>query len=210
MARRPENRQSKWIEAAPPQALKTLPDYLENDLDIVFIGLNPGLYSARIGHYYANKANRFWKALSASGLVPEPVGPQDDAHLLSWGIGLTDIVKRPTRGIDELSRAEFRRGAETLHKKIARYAPRNVCFNGLVGYRLCCGNDATLGDRTHHFAGAHAFGVPSTSPRNARYTLDDLVSAFRNLRELKAALENTARPTVRTDRGVKRRRGRGA
>src|ERR687887_569043 len=85
---------------------ETLPDYLREGLEIVFIGLNPGLYSAQVGHYFAHKQNRFWPALSASGLVPDILGPQDDARLPDWGLGLTDIVKRPTHGIHELTKME--------------------------------------------------------------------------------------------------------
>ncbi len=183
---------------------ETLPDYLQPGLDVVFVGLNPGLYSARVGHYFANTVNRFWKALSASGLVPERVGPEDDARLPGWGIGLTDIVKRPTRGIDEVSRAEFRQGAAVLHTKIAACAPRIVCFNGLVGYRLCCGNAAGLGDRTRRFAGAPAFAVPSTSPRNARYTFEDIVAALRDLRVFKSELDAAAGPRRSRNQAVSR------
>jgi TDG/mug DNA glycosylase family protein len=161
----------------------TLPDYLREGLDIVFIGLNPGLYSAQVGHYFAYKQNRFWPALSASGLVPEPVGPADDARLLEWGIGLTDIVKRPTRGIHELKPVEFRRGAKALQEKLEHYRPRIVCFVGLTGYRVCCGNDGEPGRQTDHFGGAQVFVVPSTSPRNARYSLERIVVALRDLQE---------------------------
>lgn len=162
---------------------ETLPDYLREGLDIVFVGLNPGLYSAQVGHYFAYKHNRFWPALSASGLVPEPVGPENDAQLLGWGLGLTDIVKRPTRGIHEVSPAEFRRGAKALQEKLASYHPRIVCFVGLTGYRLCCGPGQRLGAQRDRFAGAHVFVLPSTSPRNARYSLADIVAAFRDLKD---------------------------
>ena len=172
---------------------KTLPDYLQKNLDIVFVGLNPGLYSAQVGHYFANKVNRFWEALSASGLVPDPVGPEDDARLMAWGIGLTDIVKRPTRGIHEVSKTEFRHGAKALREKIVHYAPRIVCFNGLTGYRVCCGKDAGLGDREHRFGGAHVFAVPSTSPRNAHYSLRDIVTALHDLKDFKESLQTDAR-----------------
>ncbi|HJY81951.1 MAG TPA: mismatch-specific DNA-glycosylase [Candidatus Binatia bacterium] len=161
----------------------TLPDYLREGLDIVFVGLNPGLYSAQVGHYFAYKQNRFWSALSASGLVPEPVGPADDARLLEWGIGLTDIVKRPTRGIHELKPVEFRRGAKALQEKLERYRPRVVCFVGLTGYRVCCGNDGEPGRQTNRFGGAQVFVVPSTSPRNARYSLERIVATLRDLQE---------------------------
>jgi len=162
---------------------KTLPDYLREGLDVVLVGLNPGLYSAQVGHYFAYRHNRFWSALSASGLAPEQVGPEDDARLLEWGIGLTDVVKRPTRGIHELTPAEFRRGAKDLQEKIVRYKPRVVCFIGLTGYRMCCGSKSALGKRTDRFGGAEVFVVPSTSPRNAHYSLTAITAAFRDLKE---------------------------
>jgi len=161
---------------------ETLPDYLRAGLDLVFVGLNPGLYSARVGHYFAFKPNRFWPALSASGLVPEPVGPEDDTRLLDWGIGLTDIVKRPTRGIHELTRREFVHGTKTLQEKIARYRPHVVCFVGLTGYQICCGEKRGLGVQPGQFGSASAFVIPSTSPRNANYSLDQIVAAMRDLK----------------------------
>jgi TDG/mug DNA glycosylase family protein len=161
----------------------TLPDYLREGLDVVLVGLNPGLYSARVGHYFAFRHNRFWAALSASGLVPEPVGPEDDARLLEWGIGLTDVAKRPTRGIHELTPLEFRRGAKALQEKIAFYKPHVVCFIGLTGYRVCCGARGTPGRRADRFAGAQVFVIPSTSPRNAHYSLTAITAAFRDLKE---------------------------
>jgi TDG/mug DNA glycosylase family protein len=161
----------------------TLPDYLCEGLDLVFVGLNPGLYSAQVGHYFAYKQNRFWPALSLSGLIPEPIGPEDDARLLEWRIGLTDIVKRPTHGIHEVSTAEFRRGAKVLREKIERYQPRVVCFIGLTGYRICCGNDNGPGTKPGWFGGSPVFVIPSTSPRNASYSLEKIVTALRDLKD---------------------------
>lgn len=175
MPRKKTNKNSKFD--------KTLPDYLCDGLDLVFVGLNPGLYSAQVGHYFAYKQNRFWPALSLSGLIPEPIGSEDDARLLEWGIGLTDIVKRPTHGIHEVSTAEFRRGAKVLREKIERYHPRVVCFIGLTGYRICCGNDNGPGTKAGRFGGASVFVVPSTSPRNASYSLEKIVVALRDLKE---------------------------
>ena len=77
-------------------------------------------------------------------------------------------------------------------RKIVRYAPRIVCFNGLTGYRICCGKDAGLGDRDHRFGGAHVFAVPSTSPRNAHYSLSDIVAALHDLKEFKESLQAKA------------------
>lgn len=164
-------------------AEKTLPDYLRPGLDIVFIGLNPGLYSAQVGHYFAHKQNRFWPALSASGLVPDILGPQDDARLPDWGLGLTDIVKRPTHGIHELTKMEFRRGAKVLEEKIAYYRPRIVCFVGFTGYNMCCGKEGGAGRQDARFGGAHVFVIPSTSPRNAHYSLGTIIAALRDLKE---------------------------
>ena len=162
---------------------ETLPDYLRAGLDLVFVGLNPGLYSAQVGHYFAFKANRFWSALSASGLVPEPVGPEDDVRLLDWGIGLTDIVKRPTRGIHELARREFVHGAKILQEKIALYQPHVVCFVGLTGYQICCGEKRRLGVQAGGFGRTSVFVIPSTSPRNANYSLEQIISAMRDLKK---------------------------
>jgi TDG/mug DNA glycosylase family protein len=162
---------------------KTLPDYLRQGLDLVFVGLNPGLYSAQVGHYFAYRHNRFWPALSASGLVPEIVGPEDDSRLLEWGIGLTDIVKRPTSGIHELSPMEFRRGAKALQEKIEHYQPLVVCFVGLTGYEVCCGKQGKGSKKSDHFGGAPVFVIPSTSPRNARYSLEEIIAAMRDLGE---------------------------
>src|SRR5437867_9009579 len=160
---------------------ETLPDYLREGLEIVFVGLNPGLYSAQVGHYFAHKHNRFWPALSASGLVPEPVGPEDDARLLEWGIGLTDVVKRPTHGIHELTPAEFRRGAKALRDKLVRYKPRIVCFVGLTGYRVCCGSDGSPGPVAGCFAEAQVFVFPSTRPRHDDFSLCSFLGAARHL-----------------------------
>jgi double-stranded uracil-DNA glycosylase len=174
----PNNKTSKKTKSD-----STLPDYLSEGLDLVFVGLNPGLYSAKVGHYFAYKQNRFWPALSLSGLIPESIGPEDDARLLEWGIGLTDIVKRPTHGIHEVSTTEFRRGAKVLREKIERYQPRVVCFVGLTGYRICCRNENSPGTHARRFGGASVFVVPSTSPRNASYSLDKIVAALRDLKE---------------------------
>ena len=174
-----------------PQTLHSLPDYLRTNLDIVLVGLNPGRYSAQVGRYFARKQNRFWTALSASGLVPEPLGPGDEERLLDWGIGLTDVVKRPTGGIHELGADEFRRGARQLHKKIVRYSPRIVCFNGLTGYRACCGTkQARVGRQTERFGGVRVFALPSTSPRNAHYSLADIISAMQDLGRLRDELKD--------------------
>ncbi len=162
---------------------ETLPDYLAPGLNIVFVGLNPGRYSVEAGHYFASPRNRFWSALSASGLVKYTVTPKDDASLLNRGIGFTDLIKRPTRGIDELSRDEYKTGANILRRKLVRIQPRVACFVGLTGYKICFNPHATVGLQAERLGRTVFFVIPSTSPRNARYSLDDITSALDKLRE---------------------------
>src|SRR5438034_8636468 len=103
-----------------PPATKTLPDYLKPKLKLVFIGINPGYYSAQVGHYYARPGNLFWWALSHSGLLPRELGPENDAELLELGIGFTDVVKRPTHSSGDLRQDEFDAGVKQVLEKIQR------------------------------------------------------------------------------------------
>lgn len=157
-----------------------LPDYVAPNLRLVFVGLNPGEYSARLGRYFARKQNLFWPALNASGLVPEPVGPEDDHRLLDFGIGLTDLVKRATPNVSHLAPDEFRAGGQSLRARLAPLAPRLVCFVGLMGYRIAFDAHARLGPQPVTWGRSALYLVPSTSPRNARYR-PDIVTWFRRL-----------------------------
>lgn len=168
----------------------TLPDYLAPGLDLVFVGINPGLYSARVGHYFARRTNRFWPALSQSSLSapirlalnrPQLI-PEDDSRLLAFGVGFTDVAKRPTRNAAELSGEEFVEGAPALLEKLLRYQPLVACFQGVTGYgnfaRHALGDDARkwpLGSQEKAVGPTHLFVVPSPSPANAHYTLSDQV-----------------------------------
>ncbi len=163
---------------------KTLPDYLAPGLNIVFVGLNPGRYSVEAGHYFARPQNRFWSALSASGLVTHSVSPEDDASLLKQGIGFTDLIKRPTRGIDELSRDEYKAGAEALRRKLIRVQPKVACFVGLTGYKICFNPHAIIGLQTEQLGRTNFFVIPSTSPRNARYSLGDITRSLNELQQV--------------------------
>ena len=164
--------------------LRTLPDYLVPGLDLVFVGANPGIVSAEQGHYYANVRNPFWKLLHQAGLVDEPLGPNDDARVNDFGIGLTDLVKRPTRGINDLSHSERRSGAPAVLAKLEACQPHVVCFNGKEVYRGYSGHPCQLGEQCERIAGARVFVVPSTSPRNARWSFDEKVDYFRQLKRL--------------------------
>ena len=119
--------------SVPPDL--TLPDLLRPGLDLVFVGINPSIYSAERGQYFARPSNMFWRCLNHSGLVPERLGPADSHRLLDYGIGLTDIVKRATHDAAELTAAEFAVGREELRAKLLRCAPRAVCFVGKLAYQ---------------------------------------------------------------------------
>ena len=103
--------------------IPTLPDYLEEGLTIVFVGLNPSEFSVKLGHYFANPRNRFWAALNRSGLVDQEMAPQNDAGLLHHGIGFTDVAKRPTRQGSGLNAADFQRWAPVFKAKLLQYNP---------------------------------------------------------------------------------------
>ena len=168
--------------------MKTLPDYLAHDLDIVFVGLNPGLSSVEAGHYFANKSNRFWPALNASGLLRVPVDSSTDHLLLNEGIGFTDVVKRPTRGSSDLRAADFRKWAPVLREKLDRYQPLVACFHGVTAFRNFLkysgggGEAVALGPQLLTIGNCATFVVPNPSPANAAYSLDDIVRWYRKLK----------------------------
>ncbi len=167
----------------------TLPDHLSKDLDIVFVGLNPSKYSAQEGHYFARPGNLFWTALNQSGLVPEHLSPKDDSRLLQFHLGLTDMVKRPTRNIDGIPKAEFVEGGRRLMAKLIRFEPRIICFVGLEGYRNAFNRHATTGPQEEHWGKSHLFIVPSTSRRNAFYPKEAIYEWFRRLKQYLDALK---------------------
>jgi TDG/mug DNA glycosylase family protein len=168
--------------------MRTLPDLLGPGLELVFVGLNPSEYSAREGHYFANPRNRFWQAFNRSALLPPSLGrecsPTDDAALLEYGIGFTDVVKRPTPQGSGLKAADYRRWAPQLREKLLQCQPRMVCFHGLMAYkaylRYAEGEKAApeLGLQPHAVGHSEVFVVPNPSPANARYSVEALASWY--------------------------------
>jgi len=159
----------------------TLPDLLRPGLDLVFVGINPSVWSVAQGHYFARKTNRFWTALSRS-ILSEParralrvdrLEPFHDAMLLEHGIGFTDVVKRPTARADELDPAEFVAAASVLAAKVETFRPRIACFQGMMGYRPFVRAHAPslpkpiLGEQPLRIGQTRLFVVPSPSAANA-------------------------------------------
>jgi len=184
--------------ATCPDSLGTLPDYLRPGLDIVLIGLNPSTRSVQAGHYFANPRNRFWPAVSASGLVGREVGPEDDADMLDWSIGFADLVKRATPQASGLNAADYRRDAPRLKEKILKVEPLIACFHGLTAYRayLRYAEDIPregaidLGRQERSIGASRVFVLPNPSPANARYSLGDLTGWYRKLGEWRQELKN--------------------
>ena len=168
----------------------TLPDYLQERLDIVFVGINPGWSSAQAGQYYKTPRNRFWPAFNAATLAPVPFGPETGAACLEHGIGFTDVVKRATRQMSELRSADFREGARQLREKLHRYQPLVICFNGLSGYnryvKYAIGEaaQASAGRQDMIIGSSAVYVIPSTSPANAAVSLDALTEALLGLKAL--------------------------
>lgn len=165
--------------------LRPLPDHLAPGLDVVFVGANPGVISSQQGHYYANPRNPFWTLLHKSGLVTEELTPKEDVRVVEFGVGLTDLVKRPTPGIEDLSREEMRAGATRLEKKLQLVQPLVICFNGKQVYQGFTGKSCDLGlQKNDRVAGARVFVMPSTSPQNTSWTERRKLNFFKKLKRL--------------------------
>jgi TDG/mug DNA glycosylase family protein len=163
---------------------RTIPDVLGPGLDVVFVGINPGLWSGAVGHHFARPGNRFWKALHGSGFTDRLLAPNEDATLLERNLGLTNLVARTTARADELSADEIRRGALELEERLAPHRPWFVAVLGVGAYRTGFGRpDAGLGPREEDLAGSRLWVLPNPSGLNAHHQLDDLTERFRALRE---------------------------
>lgn len=163
---------------------RPLPDHLGPGLDILFVGINPGLRSAQTGHHFAGHSNRFWKLLYEASLVSEPLGHEQDWRLREWNLGLTNIVARASAGIESLAPQEYRRGAAQLTRKIRRYRPRLIALLGVTIFRVLFPKEKTddLGLTAVRLAGAPVFLLPNPSGRNAHYSYARMLAAFRELR----------------------------
>jgi TDG/mug DNA glycosylase family protein len=169
-----------------------LTDYLREDLDLMIVGINPGTRSWNAGHHYAGPGNHFWPLLHESGLVSEPLTSADDARVLEWNIGLTNMVAHTTPSLADLSLDELRAGAKSLARKLQRYRPRVVCFNGKRIYEVFAGKPCDFGRQPDRFAGAVVYVMPSTSPRGASYQRADKLRFFIELRAIVRAARRQA------------------
>jgi TDG/mug DNA glycosylase family protein len=160
-------------------------------VSVLFVGINPGIRSATIGHHFAGYSNRFWKLLHDAGLVPTPINAEDDERLPEWGYGMTNLVARATPGIDTLTPAEYAAGLRILRRKVRRWQPRIVALLGVTLYRAICERRLPtpfpLGLQPERFEGARLFVLPNPSGRNANYSYPRMLEAFRGLRAARDA-----------------------
>ena len=162
---------------------KPLPDVIAPDLDILFCGINPSLLSAARGHHFARPGNRFWPALHLAGLTPRRLTPDEDRELLRYGLGVTNVVARPTRAAAELDVAELRAGAAALAELVAEYRPRLLAVLGVTAWRTAFERPkATLGRQPERVGGAETWVAPNPSGLNAHHQLPDLACCYAELR----------------------------
>ncbi len=167
-----------------------LKDRIAPGVRVLLVGINPGVKSAQTGHHFAGPSNRFWKLLFDSGLVPERISYADDVRLSEWGLGVTNLVARPSPGIDVLRPAEYLEGWHVLEKKIDRFRPEIVAFVGVTIYRALLkvlgAKGATVIEPGFQNATVHdarIFVLPNPSGRNANFSYGEMLAAFAALRQ---------------------------
>jgi len=166
---------------------KSIPDLVGPALDVLFCGINPGLYSAATGLHFARPGNRFWRALHEAGFTPRRLQPWEKADLLACGCGVTNLVARGTATAAELNDDELRAGRKRLERTVRKYRPRAVAIVGIGAYRTAFERPrAEAGRQPEDVAGAALWVLPNTSGLNANHRPADFARAFR---ELKLSLE---------------------
>ena len=166
---------------------KRLTDHIRPGVRILFVGINPSLRSAATGHHFAGYSNRFWRLLFESKLLSEPLTYEDDWRLPDWGLGLTNIIQRPSAGIDALKPSEYATGRKRLVAIVQRYHPHAVALLGVTIYRTLFsdtkGQRISLGLQPAQLAGVRVFVLPNPSGRNAHYSYKAMLGAFQALRK---------------------------
>lgn len=165
-------------------AAKTVRDVIAPGLKMLLVGINPGLYTAAIGHHFGRPGNRFWPAIYLAGFTPRLYSPYEDMELLKLGYGITNFVMRASAKADELTVEELRAGGRVLEEKVRAYAPRCVGVLGVGAYRAAYDRPkAAVGLQAERLGGAPVWVLPNPSGLNAHYTLESMAAVFRQARE---------------------------
>jgi double-stranded uracil-DNA glycosylase len=174
----------EWIDVEATRGF-FLPDTVGPDMRVLIVGLNPGILTAEVGIGFARPGNRFWPAAEASALVRRRLDPAD--ALRHDGVGMTNLVRRPTVGASELRDEEYRSGADRLVRLVAWLRPRAICFVGLTGFRVAWNKHATAGWQPDPIAGAPVYVMPNTSGLNAHTKPAEFVEHLRAVQEPSAS-----------------------
>ena len=162
---------------------KTVRDVIAPGLRVLFSGINPGLYTAAVGHHFARPGNRFWPELFAGGFTDCLLSPFDERELLKSGYGITNLVMRTTATANELSADEMREGGRKLTQKVRRYKPEFLAVLGVGAYRAGFGEaKAQVGPQANTIGETKIWVLPNPSGLNAHYQADELARLFRELK----------------------------
>ena len=162
---------------------KTVDDVIAPNLRVLFCGINPGLYTAAVGHHFARPGNRFWPALHAGGFTDRVLSPFDERELLKSGYGITNVVMRTTASADALTKEEIIAGGRQLRAKVLRYRPRVLAVLGVGAYRTAFNQPkATVGRQQETIGDTILWVLPNPSGLNANYQAADLARLFRELK----------------------------
>lgn len=163
-----------------------VPDLVGSDVKLLFVGINPGLWTAAVQTHFAHPANRFYPALLAAGIIERPIDPaagmsdEDRASFVGRGLGITNLVARASARADELTPEELRTGGALLVERVAQWRPAVVAIAGITAYRAAFGmRKAAVGRQPEPLAGAQLWVVPNPSGLNAHHTVASLADAYR-------------------------------
>ncbi|MBX7553066.1 G/U mismatch-specific DNA glycosylase [Streptomyces sp. NPDC004232] len=162
---------------------RLVPDVVADGLRVLFCGINPGLLTAATGHHFARPGNRFWPVLHLSGFTPRLLKPAEQRELLSYGLGITNVVARATARADELGNDEYVEGGRLLTEKVARLGPRWLAVVGVTAYRAAFGErTAHVGPQERTFGETRVWVLPNPSGLNAHWTAQTMAEEFARLR----------------------------
>lgn len=165
---------------------RTVPDVIAPGLDVLFCGINPGLYSGATGHHFARPGNRFWPALHGAGFTDRQLDPSEEHLLLDAGCGITNLVNRATAAAAELSKVELTDARQELERKMQRYQPRWLAVLGIGAYQTAFRQPrAHIGEQPERLRGTGLWVLPNPSGLNANYQLPDLIRLFSELRAVR-------------------------
>ncbi|MBC3986830.1 G/U mismatch-specific DNA glycosylase [Streptomyces sp. AC536] len=163
---------------------RVVPDVVAPGLRVLFCGINPGLMSAATGHHFARPGNRFWPVLHASGFTPRRLRPDEERELLTYGLGITNVVARASARADELGADEYREGGRILREKVARLRPAWLAVVGVTAYRVAFDDrKARIGPQDTPLGDTRVWVLPNPSGLNAHWSLATMAEEYGRMRE---------------------------